>query len=326
MLHVGAPAPPQALGRLPRQPRLGRRRRGPHLPRRLRLPRRQRAAPAAARRPHLRRRAALPARLGDDRQPGRAGRAAGRDSRSSCSTTTARPRAGREIAMWNPPRDRRGDRDPALAALARRPTCSPSWSRTGVRTICFLKSRRGIELIKRFACEKLSERRQGPSWPSGSPPTAPATRRSSGARSRRGSPSGELLAVVATDALELGDRRRRARRGDLRHLPGHRRQPAPDVGAGRAPPPRARRLRRRPGRARPVLLPPPGRVPRAAGRGGDPRPRYRADRRSQHLVAAAYELPLGPRRRRGLRRGLARARPSGWSTAGELRRRRAAAS
>ena len=38
----------------------------------------------------------------------------------------------------------------------------------------------------------------------GSLPTAPATRRSSGARSRRGSRSGELLAVVATDALELG--------------------------------------------------------------------------------------------------------------------------
>ena len=77
------PAQPQELGRLPRQPRLGRRRRGPHLPRRLRLPRRQRAAAAAAGRPRLRGRAALPARLGDDRQPGRAGRAAGRRRPSS---------------------------------------------------------------------------------------------------------------------------------------------------------------------------------------------------------------------------------------------------
>jgi DEAD/DEAH box helicase domain-containing protein len=33
--------------------------------------------------PRLRRRAALPARLGDDRQPGRAGRGAGRRRRSS---------------------------------------------------------------------------------------------------------------------------------------------------------------------------------------------------------------------------------------------------
>ena len=68
------PAQPPAVGRLPRQPRVGRRRRGAHLPRRLRLPRRQRAAAAAAGRPRLRRRPALPARLGDDRQPGGAGR------------------------------------------------------------------------------------------------------------------------------------------------------------------------------------------------------------------------------------------------------------
>ena len=83
MLHVGLLPNHKQLGRLPRQPRLGRRRRGPHLPRRLRLPRRQRAAAAAPGRPRLRLRAALPARLGDDRQPGRAGRAAGRRRRSS---------------------------------------------------------------------------------------------------------------------------------------------------------------------------------------------------------------------------------------------------
>ena len=40
---------------------------------------------------------------------------------------------------------------------------------------------------------------------------------------------------------------------------------------------RDRALRRRRGRARPVLLPPPRGVPRAAGRGGDPRPHQRAD-------------------------------------------------
>ena len=47
MLHVGILPHHKQLGRLPRQPRLGRRRRGAHLPRRLRLARRQRAAPAA---------------------------------------------------------------------------------------------------------------------------------------------------------------------------------------------------------------------------------------------------------------------------------------
>ena len=84
------PPPSQALGRLPRQPRLGRGGRGAHLPRRLRLPRRERPAPPAAGGADLRRRAALHPRLGHDRQPGRAGRAAHRDCPSSCSTTTAR--------------------------------------------------------------------------------------------------------------------------------------------------------------------------------------------------------------------------------------------
>ena len=76
--------------------RLGRRRRGAHLPRRLRLARRQRAAPAAPGGPRLRLRAALHLRLGDDRQPGRARRAAGRAPSSRSSTPTARrgPSAG----------------------------------------------------------------------------------------------------------------------------------------------------------------------------------------------------------------------------------------
>ena len=121
------------------------------------------------------------------------------------------------------------------------------------------------------------------------------------------------------------DRHRRARRGDLRHLPRHRRQPAPDVGAGRAPAPRPRRLRRRPGRARPVLLPPPGRVPRPPGRGGDPRPRLRADRRPapgrRRLRAAAHR-----RGRRGLRPGLGGAgRAAGRRRRAAPRRRQAAA-
>ena len=38
------------------------------------------------------------------------------------------PRAGREIAMWNPPLIDEATGDAALGALARRPTCSPSWS------------------------------------------------------------------------------------------------------------------------------------------------------------------------------------------------------
>ena len=47
--------------------------------------------------------------------------------------------------------------------------------------------------------------------------------------------SGELLGVAATDALELGHRRRPARLRDRRRLPRHRREPAPAVGPRRPP-------------------------------------------------------------------------------------------
>src|SRR6185312_5355885 len=56
------------------------------------------------------------------------------------------PRAGRELAMWNPPL--LGEATDLLAELVTH----------GVRTICFLKSRRGIELIQRFARENLERR------------------------------------------------------------------------------------------------------------------------------------------------------------------------
>jgi DEAD/DEAH box helicase domain-containing protein len=112
------------------------------------------------------------------------------------------PRTGREIAMWNPPlidkatgtrRSPLGEAADLLAELVSH----------DVRTICFLKSRRGIELIQRFAREALEAR--------GKPELAaliapyrggytPQQRREIEARLS----AGELLAVVATDALELG--------------------------------------------------------------------------------------------------------------------------
>ena len=119
-------------------------------------------------------------------------------------------------------------------------------------------------------------------------------------------------------------RHRRARRRDLRHLPRHRRQPQADVGPRGAALGGDRALRRRRGRARPVLLPPPRRVPRAAGRGGDPRPRERADpdrapaRRRLRGAARRHRGAARRRRRRDPRRALARAR-------GRARRRRQAA-
>ncbi len=112
------------------------------------------------------------------------------------------PRTGREIAMWNPPLIDKatGTRRSPLSEAAEMLVELVS---QGVRTICFLKSRRGIELIQRFAREGLEAR--------GKPELAdriapyrggytPQQRREIEARLS----AGELLAVVATDALELG--------------------------------------------------------------------------------------------------------------------------
>ncbi len=112
------------------------------------------------------------------------------------------PRSGREIAMWNPPlidratgtrRSPLGEAADLLAELVSH----------GVRTICFLKSRRGIELIQRFARESL-EARGKPELAARIAPYrggyTPQQRREIEARLS----DGELLAVVATDALELG--------------------------------------------------------------------------------------------------------------------------
>jgi len=112
------------------------------------------------------------------------------------------PRAGREIAMWNPPLidEASGTRRSALSEAA---DLLAELVTHGVRTICFLKSRRGIELIQRFARENL-ERRGKPELARRIAPYrggyTPQQRREVEARLA----SGELLAVVATDALELG--------------------------------------------------------------------------------------------------------------------------
>jgi len=112
------------------------------------------------------------------------------------------PRAGREIAMWNPPLldERSGARRSALSEAA---DLLAELVTHNVRTICFLKSRRGIELIQRFAGENL-KRRGKPELAKRIAPYrggyTPQQRREIESRLS----SGELLAVVATDALELG--------------------------------------------------------------------------------------------------------------------------
>jgi len=112
------------------------------------------------------------------------------------------PSAGREIAMWNPPLIDKasGTRRSALSEAA---DLLAELVAQGVRTICFLRSRRGIELIQRFARDNLVARGKPELAERIAPYRAgytPQQRREIEARLTKG----ELLAVVGTDALELG--------------------------------------------------------------------------------------------------------------------------
>ena len=110
----------------------------------------------------------------------------------------AAPRAERTVALWNPElldaelgqrASALGDASRLLAGLTSR----------GLRTICFAKSRKAVELIHRFTvdrvdadvAERLAPYRAG---------YTPAQRRAIERRLM----AGELLGVSATDALELG--------------------------------------------------------------------------------------------------------------------------
>ena len=112
------------------------------------------------------------------------------------------PRAERRIAMWNPPLvdERTGARASPLAEAA---DLLADLVEREVRTICFLKSRRGVELIQRFTGLRLEDRGRADLAERIAPYRAgytPAQRREIEQRLV----DGDLLAVVATDALELG--------------------------------------------------------------------------------------------------------------------------
>src|ERR687898_2868502 len=112
------------------------------------------------------------------------------------------PRAGREIAMWNPPviEQRTMTRRSAVSEAA---DLLVELVSRGVRTICFMRSRRGIELINRFASDELARRGQGELARRIAPYRAgytPQQRREIESQLA----SRDLLAVAATDALELG--------------------------------------------------------------------------------------------------------------------------
>jgi DEAD/DEAH box helicase domain-containing protein len=112
------------------------------------------------------------------------------------------PRAGRRIAMWNPPvLDSRTMR--RRSVLSETAEMVSDLVLGGLRTICFLRSRRGVELILRFVRMRLEEVGRGEFAERIAPYRAgytPYQRRDI----ERRLAAGDLLAVIATDALELG--------------------------------------------------------------------------------------------------------------------------
>ncbi len=108
------------------------------------------------------------------------------------------PRAARRVAIWNPPLldANLGVRASALAEAAE---LFAELVSAGARTICFMKSRKGVELILRMAGERLPPELAERTAPYRAGYT-PAQRH----EIERRLVNGELLGVVATDALELG--------------------------------------------------------------------------------------------------------------------------
>jgi DEAD/DEAH box helicase domain-containing protein len=110
----------------------------------------------------------------------------------------AAPRAERRVAMWNPPLldEALGLRASALYEAAE---LFSELIAAGARTICFMKSRKGVELILRHATDRLEARLAERIAPYRAGYT-PAQRQDI----QRRLSQGDLLGVVATDALELG--------------------------------------------------------------------------------------------------------------------------
>ena len=116
-------------------------------------------------------------------------------------TEDGSPAPARRIALWNPPLT-----DAALGArrspLAEAAELLAGLVRDGARTICFIKSRKAVELLSRLVREQLASA-HGELAQLVAPYRAgytPQQRRELEGRLMRG----ELRAVITTDALELG--------------------------------------------------------------------------------------------------------------------------
>ncbi len=110
----------------------------------------------------------------------------------------AAPKAARRTAMWNPPLldEELGVRGSALYEAAE---LFSELVSAGARTICFMKSRKGVELILRHSLDRLDPELAERVSPYRAGYT-PAQRHDI----ERRLAAGELLGVVATNALELG--------------------------------------------------------------------------------------------------------------------------
>jgi DEAD/DEAH box helicase domain-containing protein len=110
----------------------------------------------------------------------------------------AAPRAERTVALWNPELldPELGIRASALGEAAR---LLAQLVQRDLRTICFAKSRKAVELVHRMAVDRLDVERRQRIAPYRAGYT-PQQRR----EIERRLVAGELLGVTATDALELG--------------------------------------------------------------------------------------------------------------------------
>jgi DEAD/DEAH box helicase domain-containing protein len=108
------------------------------------------------------------------------------------------PKAARRVAMWNPPLldEQLGIRGSALYEAAE---LLSEFVSKGARTICFIKSRKGVELILRHARDRLE-----PELGERIAPYRAGYTSAQRQEIQRRLTQGELLGVVATDALELG--------------------------------------------------------------------------------------------------------------------------
>ena len=231
------------------------------------------------------------------------------------------PKARRRIAMWNPPviDEALGMRRSALAEAA---DVIVDLVRNDTRSICFIKSRKAVELTAKIVQDRLAD--TDPKLANAIAPYRAGYTAAQRREIEHRLVSGDLRAVITTDALELGIDIGALDAAVVVTFPGTVASLQADVGPCGAARPRAGGVRRRRGRARPVLLPPSRRLPRPQRRGGDPRPRVRADPPAAPAVRRARGA--AQRARRGGARAELETHARALEAAGELRGRAAGSS